>query len=213
MKPIDITKPLELSDGTPATYSTRYSSFAAKPAIWATPEGDRCPSAFDPVTGRGLGKYEFRAVYLRNVGEAAPALDLTKPLQRKDGLRAHVVATGVTSSIPGVDAWRSGDEDLLVSVEFPERDELFYYFSNGRYVEEEETDRDLINVPEEAPAAAPEVAPLYVNAYPTDSTNFMDREVYTYADRDKADRAAARAYHPALLKVELVDGKLVVSKR
>lgn len=92
-------------------------------------------------------------------------IDLTKPVQTRDGRKARVICTdmeGGSERIVALITNRSGGEHPLS------------YFKNGSYYNDDDSNNtDLINTPEE----------LWVNVYP-------DGEAQTHSTRDRADNMA-----------------------
>jgi hypothetical protein len=110
--------------------------------------------------------------------------DPTKPVQTRDGRKARIVATGlncIQGSIVAVVTHQDGGEYAS------------HFFDDGRYILREESDLDLVNVPEKRG--------FWVNFY-------LDRGMLAllYPSREEAD-ARAGANRVACKYVEFEEGE------
>ena len=110
-------------------------------------------------------------------------LDLTKPVQTRDGREVRVLCTdtkGATYPVVGLVTDEDGDEE-----------ETSWTTGGDFNIDDSGDDTDLINVPERLVA--------YVNMYP-------DRRCSAYRDRGAADEMAANT-RVARVRVEGVEGQ------
>jgi hypothetical protein len=133
---IDVTRPLELSDGTPVTF------------VEIDEDGDivvEYPDGvwgyYKPDTGRRYGIP--RDPHLRNVAEtpavaSKPTFDPTKPVQTRDGRKARIVYTD-----------RAGGEWPIGALVMNENnaESCYNYDINGHFLQNKSEHRlDLINI-------------------------------------------------------------------
>lgn len=130
---IDVTKPLELTDGTPVTFK----SFDQDGDIIVMIEGLGVGRVFSPEGVHWLEELPN----LRNVSEPeVPAFDPTKPVATRDGRKARIICTDRKDhAYPIV--------GLIMDADGNESENVFT--TCGHYFSHKDNDpRDLVNIPD-----------------------------------------------------------------
>lgn len=189
---IDTSKPMQLSDGTPVTLH-RLGSPPYGDEIWVnTPTNmhrDRtAPFVFSTSGERPPYFGIFDGLTLQNVPEA-PALDLTKPVQTRDGRPARVIATD-----------RKATRSLVVLIDDGSGVErAVTRHADGRYSQHRDGNGDLVNVPE--------TTYLFVNVYPNGP--WGDNRPAAFALRSSDDKPMANGHQ---VKLTYENGKPVAAE-
>lgn len=122
-----------------------------------------------------------------------PKLDLTKPVQTRDGWPVHILATDLRSACP-----------VVGIIGYPDHDAIETWALNGNYApdDNDEFELDLVNVPEEVKRYYPvsRLAPtLQVWEYDQNSCEAIGFESL----QDCRDSG----YHGPVIEIVFVDGK------
>ena len=141
---IDLTKPLQLSDGTPVTYVLP-SHPSRKGHVVAVAKGHTVSAG--GWTYREGSQMEFGSETLMHIlsnltlqNVPVKMFDPTKPIQTRDGRKARILATDLNDSM---------NFPLVVAVTGTNGYEFVYtYREGGKVMVDIERDDDLFNVPE-----------------------------------------------------------------
>lgn len=123
-------------------------------------------------------------------------IDLTKPVQTKDGKPARIICTDL----------KDGAYTLMVLIDFGDREVPRTYTSKGEYFANKPSEDDLVNVPEEKVT--------YLNVYdaPGSLGNGVERTTVEASNEGAVERLRAYGHERiALLKITRVDG--VITKK
>jgi len=124
-------------------------------------------------------------------------LDVTKPIQRRDGWAARIVCTDRLDSKPS-------RRNLVVLVTDPndKTEYIHVYNATGKYEGSTENSRDIINIPVSIRIAG------FINIYPT--TDYDSRSTIIFYDETEANLAASNeriACIPVCITAELPQSK------
>lgn len=166
---IDITKPLQLADGTPVGPTVHDDS------PWISVKVHGLVRSFHAMTGKHCSG---ALPNLQNVPEvpskettvpASRPFDPTKPVQTRDGRKARIICSDR--------AGPSGNYPIVAL--FGDSESLETYTADGRSHSEQTNARDLVNVPERTER--------FVNVYRPVNDGFEDRSFW-HKDADAAQR-------------------------
>lgn len=152
---IDVTKPLQLDDGTPVEYVRMNDSGKIRVRILGNKHPERNGRDdfwideawnYHPETGVWVGGNPRDYYVLQNVPEVTPAVDFSKPCQTRSGQPVTILATGVQEDLGTRNARLDGQ---TVAYRVGGSSDIFYAHDNGAYMDRDEDDSyDIINFPE-----------------------------------------------------------------
>lgn len=201
---IDVTKPLQLTDGTPVEF-VEIDDRLYNTILVRYPDGD---TWHHKLNGEWYG--DSSKPYLQNVPEVQPAVDFTKPVQTRDGRKVTIVATGVMEDLPG---YHPRHPSQSVAYRIAGSSDMHYAHDDGSYLCRGDTDvNDIINVPEEPERTSEfrgfnskgqggQLGNMYLGGYPFESLaeaqaiSFINGEAILELIRE-GDRLVDVKFHP-----------------
>ncbi|MBF7012514.1 hypothetical protein QUC32_22975 [Novosphingobium resinovorum] len=157
---IDWTKPIEYVDGTPAFVAIEQKYARQNDLVSVSPRGVK-ESAYSGNHYDDAGNHAYgNFMAIRNVAEAAPVLDFTKPLSTRDGRPVSLLTT-------------EGRGSYSVLGYVGDNDSLYAWTAAGKYLSHTAAplDSDLVNV---EPIEEPDV--VHASIYRCGTVNKWDAE-------------------------------------